>query len=152
MTEKELKGLSRADLLELLIGESRKVQQLEQELQETKEKLYSKEIAISNAGSIAEASLQLSGIFEAAQAASAQYLENIRTLSENSQIVCARMELECQQKVDQQLSQTKQECEQMVKDAEISSKAYWDEVSTRLEAFYQEHVGLKQLLSGMSGK
>ena len=81
MTEKELRGLSRADLLELLIEQTKKNELLQQQLDEATAKLRSRELTISNAGSIAEASLQLSGIFEAAQTAGEQYLQNIRRLS-----------------------------------------------------------------------
>ena len=91
MTEKELRGLSRADLLELLIMESKKNQQLEEQLAEANAKLQSREITINNAGSIAEAALQLNGIFDAAQAASEQYLQNIMTLSQRQEEVCAEM-------------------------------------------------------------
>lgn len=161
MTEKELRGLSRADLLELLIEESKKVQQLEARLEQAEAKVASKEIAISRAGSIAEAALQLNGIFEAAQAASAQYLDNIRTLSQSQEALCAQMEQECRTKVERQLTetqqqcdalqaQTKAECARMVAQAELESKAYWDEVSSKLEAFYKEHAGLKQLLAAMN--
>lgn len=41
-----------------------------------------REIELSEAGNIAQASLRLNGIFEAAQAAADQYLYNIRLLSE----------------------------------------------------------------------
>ena len=161
MTEKELKGLSRADLLELLIEESKKVKQLEECLQQAEAKLESKEIAISNAGSIAEAALQLNGVFEAAQAAGAQYLDNIRTLSQNQEVLCAQMEQECREKTARQLAETQQQCDalhaqtkadcaRMVVQAELESKAYWDEVSSKLEAFYKEHAGLKQLLAAMN--
>lgn len=42
----------------------------------------SKEIELTEAGSIAEAALKLNGIFEAAQEAADQYLMNVRKLSE----------------------------------------------------------------------
>jgi hypothetical protein len=138
MTEKELRGLSRADLLELLIMESKKNQQLEEQLAEANAKLQSREITINNAGSIAEAALQLNGIFDAAQAASEQYLQNIMTLSQRQEEVCAEME-----------RQTRQQCDEMLAQAEVASKAYWDEVSQKLDTFYKEHAGLKQLLAAM---
>ena len=72
-----LKKLSRQDLLEMLIESEKHVEQLEKELEEAKEKLSDRRIMIENSGSIAEAALKLSGIFEAAQAAADQYLENI---------------------------------------------------------------------------
>ncbi len=78
MTDKELKKLSRAELLEMLIEQSKEVASLKQQLQEANEKLEDKKIKIENAGSIAEAALQLSGVFEAAQKAADLYLGNIK--------------------------------------------------------------------------
>lgn len=73
-----LKKLSRQDLLEMLIAEEKRIDQLEKELQEAQEALKERKILIENSGSIAEAALKLNGIFEAAQAAADQYLENIK--------------------------------------------------------------------------
>ena len=50
---------------------------VEEELAEAKEQLENRRIQIENSGSIAEAALKLNGIFEAAQAAANQYLENL---------------------------------------------------------------------------
>lgn len=85
MTSKQLKKLSRAELLEMLIAQSKEVESLKQQLQEANEKLADKQIIIENAGSIAEAALRLNGVFEAAQNAAVQYLENIK----NPAGVCA---------------------------------------------------------------
>lgn len=78
MTDKELKRLSRAELLELLIGQMRENQRLEKELAAANAALQDRTIVIEQAGSIAEAALQLNGVFAAAEAAAAQYLENVR--------------------------------------------------------------------------
>lgn len=147
MTEKELKSLSRADLLDLLIAESKKARQLEEELKEARAELAARRLALDNAGSIAEAALQLNGVFEAAQAAGDQYLENIRELNRRQEESCARMERECREKVEAQLAATRTECDEMLARAARESKTYWDEVSKKLDAFYKEHAGLKQLLS-----
>lgn len=72
-----LKKLSRQDLMEMLVESERHVEQLEKELEETRKQLEDRKIQIENAGSIAEAALKLNGIFEAAQAAADQYLENL---------------------------------------------------------------------------
>lgn len=72
-----LKKLSRQDLMEMLVESERHVGQLEKELEETRKQLEDRKIQIENAGSIAEAALKLNGIFEAAQAAADQYLENL---------------------------------------------------------------------------
>ena len=82
MTERELRRLSRADLLEMLIDQSKEMEMLRQRLEVAEAALARREIIIGSAGSIAEASLKLNGIFEAAQAACEQYIENVRMLNE----------------------------------------------------------------------
>lgn len=147
MNEKQMKKLSRADLLTLLINQSKELEQVRLSLEEAEARLASKEIKISRAGSIAEAALQLNGIFDAAQAASEQYLENVRKLSAEQEANCAQMERECRENISRQLAQTQQQCEEMVAKAKAESQAYWDEVSTKLEAFYRQHIGLRELLA-----
>lgn len=77
-----LKKLSRQDLLEMLIKEEKRIEQLEQELEEARAELQNRSIQISTSGSIAEAALKIQGIFEVAQAAADQYLENIKKQTE----------------------------------------------------------------------
>lgn len=78
----KLKRMSRKELLELLFLQSKKIDKLTNELKETKELLTSKEIIIKESGSIAEASLKLNKIFENAQLAANQYLENIKRIEQ----------------------------------------------------------------------
>lgn len=73
-----LKKLSRQDLLEMLIEEEKHIDRLEKELAEAREALKDRQIQIQSSGSIAEAALKLNEVFEAAQAAADQYLENIK--------------------------------------------------------------------------
>ena len=80
MPEKELNKLNRKQLLELLLRQTERVEALEQELNETKQKLEDRRITEMEAGSIAEAALKLNKVFEAAEAAAAQYVDNVRML------------------------------------------------------------------------
>lgn len=80
MTDKELKKLTRIELLELLLEQSKEVEKLQEELADVKAKLRDKNILIENSGSIAEAALKLNGVFEAAEAAAEQYLENVKRM------------------------------------------------------------------------
>ena len=111
MTERELRRLSRTDLLELLLAQRKENEQLRCLLDQTQAQLADRTIKINSAGSIAEASLQLSGIFDAAQDSCQYYLDNIRQLSERQSIVCQQMEAE-----------TKEKCDRMVAEAEIKSQ------------------------------
>ena len=68
MTDKEMKKLSRADLLEMLLAQRKENEALRTELDAARAALDDRRIALEKSGSIAEASLQLNGIFEAAPA------------------------------------------------------------------------------------
>lgn len=78
MTQKELQKLNRRQLLELLIIQTERADQLEEKLHAIEAKLSRQQVTAEQVGSIAEASLQISGIFEAAESAADLYLENIR--------------------------------------------------------------------------
>jgi hypothetical protein len=130
MTDKEMRKLSRADLLELLIEQSQEVQQLRTWLQQAEEKLASRHLELCDAGSIAEAALRVNGVFEAADAAAAQYLENIRNLSQKQEEICLQMERECREKIRQQLAQTEAKCAAM----EAETKAKCDEMIANAKA------------------
>ena len=81
MTEKELRKLNRAEILELFLEQCKRNEALEQELAQMKEELESKRIKLKQAGSIAEASFALTNIFEEAQKTADLYLENIRMIA-----------------------------------------------------------------------
>lgn len=80
MTDKELRKLSRSDLLEILTEQSREIDNLKAETERLRGELKNKTIQIRNSGSIAEAAMKLNGVFEAAQNAAQQYIENVRRL------------------------------------------------------------------------
>jgi len=82
-TKKDTKKLSKKDMLELLVMQSKKIDELEIELEKTKKELNNKKITIKESGSIAEAALKLNQIFEIAQKAADQYLVNVKN---NNQI------------------------------------------------------------------
>lgn len=158
MTEKDLKRLSRADLLEMLIDQSVELKKTQKKLKTAEAKLKSRQIAIDEAGSIAEAALKLSGVFEAAQSACEQYMENIRTLSDRQNEVSGRREEESIRKAAATLeetearcaaleAETREKCENMLAQARKESQAYWDEVSRKLEAFCSNHAEVRELLN-----
>lgn len=151
MNKNDLKRLSRGDLLEMLVAQGEELEAVKAKLLETKAELQKKEMDITEAGSIADASLKLNGVFEAAQAASQQYLDNIKLLSERQQDICEKLEQESREKADALIAETTEKCDEMLVKAKAESQAYWDEVSQRLEAFYNEHHGLRELLASVSG-
>ncbi len=80
VTEKELRKLGRAELLELLLEQAREFEALEQRLNAAEAALQSRQLQLETCGSIAEASLKLNGVFDAAQKAAEQYQQNVERL------------------------------------------------------------------------
>ena len=80
MTDKELRRLSRSELLEMLIAQTEENSQLKIRLKQAEAQLRDRRIEIDKAGSLAEAALSLNGVFQAAEAAAQQYLENIQRI------------------------------------------------------------------------
>lgn len=145
MKEKDLRKLGRTELLEMLIAQSKEVMRLQAELDEAnhkldeaRKKLEDRNIVISNAGSIAEAALQINGVFDTAQQAAQQYLDNLNGI----QAKCDEMEARSQQ----MLADTQARCDELVQKAREDSQAWWDRTAKRLEAFYAEHPGLREQL------
>ena len=81
MKERDLNKLKRSELLELMLAQSQEIDELRAELEQAREALKRREIALAEAGNIAEAALRLNQVFEQAQAAADQYLENVRRIS-----------------------------------------------------------------------
>jgi hypothetical protein len=84
-SDKTLKKLTRKELLEILVNQSRQIESLEAQLQEANEKLSQREIILENAGTMAEAALQLNHIFQDADAACQQYLASVQAAAARSQ-------------------------------------------------------------------
>ena len=82
MTEKELKKLTRYQLLELLIIQTERADKLQAAIEKAERLFIDQEINISTLGSIAEASLQLHGVFQAAQDAADTYINAAKKRAE----------------------------------------------------------------------
>lgn len=80
MDAKEFSHLSKADLLELMLEMSKENDALKKRLKIYEKVVEDNRIQIEESGSIAEAALKINGVFEAAQAAADQYLDNIRRM------------------------------------------------------------------------
>lgn len=82
MTEKELLKLKKSELLEIMLAQSKEIDRLRAKLAKVQAQLADRSIAIKESGSIAEASLKLNKVFEEAQRAADQYVENVKKKTE----------------------------------------------------------------------
>ena len=142
MTDKELRSLNRAELLELLIKISKENEELRAKAAELETRLGDRRIAEENAGSLAEAALSLNAVFSAADAAAAQYLENIKIREAEIEA----LQRETEQKSAVLLSDAQNKADEIVAKAKRESDAYWENVSVRLESICADYADLKNLL------
>ena len=75
---KNLSKLKRSELLEIILAQSEEIERLRAELAQKDAELESRRIAITESGSIAEASLKLTRIFEEAQKAADLSVANVQ--------------------------------------------------------------------------
>lgn len=153
----DLKEKSQKEISDVKEKCEKEKESLKAELEQARTANQRREIALDEAGSIAMAALQLNGVFEAAQAASQQYIENIRSLSDRQAAICARRDAENKAEIERKLAEVTTKCAEMeaacrrkcrLMEAEAKRKSddYWAEVSRRLQSFYDNHQELKKLL------
>lgn len=135
MTDKELKRLSRTELLEMLLEQTKEVERLRRELEITTAQLNDRRLLLDNSGSIAEAALHLNGVFEAAQAAADQYLENITAREQEIEAHCQNIK-----------ARTEAECDALRQQAEKDAAAFWEEIRERIKNPYEEHLWWQQVV------
>lgn len=187
MTDKDIKKLSRSDLLELLIEQKKENDQLKAKLddidtdyeakiavmkeehaaeitalkEEYEDKIAEIEadceerieacvesvpvenkVEYEEIGSLAESALKLNSVFEAADAAAKQYLDTI-ILNNEAQV----------KKAEQLVADAEEKANLIVAKAELESQnshakadAYWAEISEKLEKFYDDHRGLREMM------
>ena len=87
-------------------------------------------------GSIAEASVSISGVFEAAQDAAARYLENVEAMRMRQEKICIELESNSRREAEDLLAKTKEDCRRMEED----TLRYCEQMRRETE---------KDLLSGM---
>jgi len=101
--DKDLRSLNRRELLEMLVIQTRRVEELEQSVRELQKKIDDKKIEVNKIGNIAEAAISVNEVFASAQRAADQYLENIDRLVKEKEAA---------------LNSAKEKADQIISDAE----------------------------------
>lgn len=113
MNEKELRKISRKELLELLLEQANRIVDLENELTEMKAKLDDKKIMLNEAGNLAEASLKITDLFQ-------KTMETCKIYSDNIDELNSRIEKEVREKYEEIEKQRITELESTYKNNVIS--------------------------------
>lgn len=114
--KKELKKLSRKELLEILLEQTKRIEDLEQNLADKEKQLESKKISLNETGTLADAALKLSDIFKNADEAIAIYKLNVEESVKKEE---KKFKKECKEIKEKLISDTEAK---LLKKAETTAK------------------------------
>lgn len=124
MTDKDVKKLKRAELLEILIEQTDENDRLKSRIAELEKKLDERVITIEKAGSIADAAMALSDIFAQTQQVADSYLQSIQKQRDEveaqsaarlkqTEDECAAKQKDVTERCDALIQKVRSQCEQM---------------------------------------
>ena len=122
MTDKEVKRLSRSQLIEIIYQLQIREEELADKNRRLEEELRSKRIRMENAGNIAEAALELNDVFRSAQNAAAQYLSEIQIVRETAEKERQQIILAAQEEARQIIQKAKDEASLIIDDTQRTKK------------------------------
>lgn len=112
MAQKDFRHLRRTELVEIIYKLQEEQDELKQQLADLQAELDSKELKISEAGSLADAAVAVNGIFESAQSAADQYLAQIQAIQSSTEQEAAGV-----------ISQAQVQADAIIRDAETKRDA-----------------------------
>ena len=121
MTTKELRKLHRAELLQLLLDQVQENEQLKSQVNALMTQLNQQRITCEKVGSIAEAALAMSGIFQNADQVAQKYIQEVEALTAHQK-----------QELREQAEQAREEADKLVADAKMAATAIRDEADAYL--------------------
>ena len=155
MTDKELRRLGRPELIEIIYQLEKSQEESRQEIARLQVRLQDRTLRLSEAGSIAQAALQVNGVMEAAQAAADQYVQaaeadrqQARTELSDAQVRAERFVADAQTQADAILSDAQAQARTVTDQAEQHARNHWDLFREKAEQLIRDHHELSALLNG----
>lgn len=105
--EKELRKLSRRELVDIIYQLKKNEQEKQEKIDDLEEALQDKRIRISVAGSIAEAAVDISHVFSTAQRTADLYLYEIAAMKADTEKECAKMLEDAKKKAEMILAEAR---------------------------------------------
>lgn len=132
MNNKELKKLSRKDLLEIILAQTNRIEDLETENKKLTAELNSKKIDIESSGSLAEAVVKLSGIFDLAQKTADEYVSLVKVNTKKQE---TKMKKELEKEKNKIIKRTIKECDKKKQEADN----YMKDVELKVKNFIESN-------------
>ena len=149
MIQKELKRLSRKELVDIIYQLKKNEQELEEEISLLKKEIEDKRIRLSEVGTIAEAALSVTDIFSEAQKTADIYLSEISALKEEAEKERQQRLSETEEVCKQKLVEAEEECQKRLLEAEEKVKAVFAEGEKKFallkEAYMKDYEKWQEL-------
>lgn len=157
MTDKELRKLGRIDLIDIIYQLEKKQNELQQENEALQSRLDSFRITIDEAGSIAEASIGINGVFEAAQKAADQYLSEIHMANSETEERCRLMISEAEkeaahliEQAENEVLQAKRHAKGIIAEADNQIEKKWSDFISKTEQVIKAHAELQSSMNNLT--
>lgn len=168
MKKTELQKMNRLELIEIIYALQQEEKILEEEKKKLEDTIANWTVQTEEAGSIAEAAIKISGVFEAAQTAANQYLKHFRkenaqaetqisnlvesTKREQAQLLTQAREQadSIVQEANQYRSSVQKECKELIAQTEATIKEKWATFDRRVQSLLESHNELSVFLERSS--
>ena len=157
MAGKELRHMSRGELIDVIYALKKQQEELAAENEELRQQLTQRELKLQKAGSIAEAAMSLNQVFEAAQQAADQYLQSVYAncgdAEEMAKGILADANAQAQKALEEarrqsetllsqakaEKARTEQECQALRQKTEEETKARWEAFERRVGDLFMSY-------------
>ena len=133
MTGKELKKLSRTELLEMLLQQVEENERLRDELDQANARLEERALVMERSGSMAEAAMRLNGVFDQAQRAADDYLKGIRLANAEPEAYARTVREQAQKEADAIIAEAQRRSDRIRAEAD----EYWAMMRSRVQGILQ---------------
>ena len=155
MTDKELRKLSRMELIDIIYEAQKRYEDCAGENQKLKAALEERNLKIASAGSIAEAALSVNRVFESAQAAADEYLLSLRAANETALRKITDAEEKSRQILAQAektasgiVAEAQEKAQTITAQAEQQSEKTWQAFQQKVTELINAHEELRLLAKG----
>lgn len=129
MKTKDLKKLTRTELLEMLLQQVEENEALRRQVDELQAELDSRALVMQQSGSMAEAALKLNGVFDQAQQAADDYLRNLQLANAEPEAYSQKIRQEALDEADAIIAEARSRSDRILAEAD----EYWLHMRQRVQ-------------------
>ena len=141
MNEKDLKKLSRQNLIDLIISQETRCENLMKRIEILEQHLRNREIPEKEPGSLVEASVAITRIFEDAQRQAEEYLSTVNQFNFEKQQEIREIDAECERKI--------QENDERCAKRERRAEEYVNAVSDKVQRLFSQYRALEESMQNV---